>query len=191
LAKIRAWNDEKITKEWDGSTSQQLKSIRNLVIFLQKEFNLNDKTCININALLIKQVEKVKIFILLLTIGTLIPAVTNANNRDVIKVLSIKKVLEVDNSDYLKDLCNKWKLDKKEIIHFFATAEKDINSAQINSFDIYPCEIKGELLINGINKKYSINLGGLGFFYGKNIKQIVFGCSKGECLRYVHYEPDM
>lgn len=33
----------KDTKLWDEATSHQLKSIWNLVIFLQKEFNLGDK----------------------------------------------------------------------------------------------------------------------------------------------------
>ncbi|WP_218057390.1 peptidoglycan recognition protein family protein, partial [Gilliamella sp. Fer1-1] len=39
---VVAWWDDK-TKLWDDATPQQLESIRNLVIFLQKEFNLNDK----------------------------------------------------------------------------------------------------------------------------------------------------
>jgi hypothetical protein len=79
-------------------------------------------------------------------------------------------------------------LRKKDIARFFLTAEKYINSAQISAFDVYTCEINGELLINGINKSYSIDLGGLAFIYGKNTEQIAFGCSKGECLRYVYYE---
>lgn len=146
------------------------------------------KTCININVLLIKQVEKVKIFILLLIIGILTPIVTNAINRDDIEVLTMKKVLEIDDGGYIKDLCNKWKLSKKDIADFFSTAEKSINSAQINSFNIYSCKIKGELLINGRNNQYDIDLGGLAFIYGKNTEQLIFGCSQGECLKYVHYE---
>lgn len=147
------------------------------------------KTCIDINISLIRQVEKVKIFILMLIIGMLIPVVTNAINRDDIEVLTIKKTLEIDDNGYIKDLCNKWQLNKKNIVHFFSTAEKSINSAQINSFDVYSCKIKGELLINGIKKQYDIDLGGLAFIYGKNTKQLIFGCSKGECLKYVYYEP--
>lgn len=149
------------------------------------------KTCININVSLIKQVEKAKIFILLLIIGILTPIVTNAINRADIKVLTMKKVLEIDDDGYIKDLCNKWKLSKKDVANFLSTAEKSINSAQISSFDIYSCKIKGELLINGINSKYDIDLGGLAFIYGKNKEQLIFGCSQGECLKYVHYEHDV
>lgn len=119
----------------------------------------------------------------------LTPIVTNAINRDDIEVLTIKKTLEIDDNGYIKDLCNKWQLNKKDIVHFFSTAEKSINSAQINSFDVYSCKIKGVLLINGIKKQYDIDLGGLAFIYGKNTKQLIFGCSKGECLKYVYYEP--
>ncbi|SCC24611.1 hypothetical protein [Gilliamella intestini] len=148
------------------------------------------KTCINISALLIKQVEKVKIFTLLLTIGTLTPVVTNANNRDELKVLSIEKeiLVEMDKDDYLYDLCNKWKLSKKDITRFFLTAQKSINSTQIDSFDLYNCEIQGELLVNGIKKEYQINLGGLAAIRERGGEEIEFGCSKGECLKYVYYE---
>jgi hypothetical protein len=110
-------------------------------------------------------------------------------NHDEIKVLSIKKVIKEGSDDYLNDLCNKWNLGKKDIARFFLTAEKYINSAQISAFDVYTCEINGELLINGVNKSYSIDLGGLAFISGENKDQIAFGCYKGECLKYVHYEP--
>ncbi|XKM12769.1 hypothetical protein RCS94_06995 [Orbaceae bacterium ac157xtp] len=122
-----------------------------------------------------------------LIIGILIPVIANADNQPKIEVLSIEKVMKTDD-DSVARLCLQWELNEKEITDFFFTAKKFITGAEVNLFDIYPCEIEGTLLLNGVNSKYSINLGGSAFIYGKNIQQIGFGCSGGECLKYINYK---
>ncbi|MFD1261648.1 hypothetical protein [Entomomonas asaccharolytica] len=117
----------------------------------------------------------------------LIPEITNAESIPKIEILTIEKKIK-ESDEYSKKLCNAWDLNKENIKDFFLTAEPFITGAEMSYFDIYPCETKGYLLINDVKRKYSINLGGSGFIYGFGKEQEGFGCRKGKCLEYVHYE---
>ena len=119
--------------------------------------------------------------------GILIPNITNAKDIPCIEVktLEIKNIYEKNDTSICKD----WNLTKADVEAFFKTAEPFAFSAQFNEFDILNCEASGELIFNGVNRKYSINHGGSAFIYGFGTEQQGYGCREGECLKYVDYVP--
>lgn len=119
--------------------------------------------------------------------ATLIPGIINAKSESKMEILTVEKHLVGKEDNYLGKICDQWNLTPQNVRHFFRTARPFIFDGELNSFDIYPCDITGLLKIDGKEKKYRINLGGTAFISDSDTQQ-GFGCKTGECLKYVHYE---
>lgn len=110
-----------------------------------------------------------------------------AKERPNVHVLTLEIKNIYKGSD--EGACIGWNLSKQDVETYFKTAEPFPFSSDINRFDIYNCEVSGELIFNDVKRKYSINLGGSAYLYGLGTEQQGYGCTQGECLKYVDYTP--
>lgn len=123
---------------------------------------------------------KVAIFILATVIST---ACAENKKHDVYVAGSVEKVLQKAPDDALVTACENWNIDSNAIKTVF-TLSDEYTEYPYSQFYQTPCDITGDLVINGLKWHFSLNGGGI-MTLSREDKTMYRGCSDTQCAPYI------
>jgi hypothetical protein len=113
---------------------------------------------------------------------------TNSPIKDplpTVKVLSIEKenTRIASTGEDLGKQCDKWQLDKPTIEKIFKASKQISGEEHHYLYDVWPCDMKGEILINRDTFSFEVNPGSYMVIWNRD-KQLYYGCTNKKFEKY-------
>lgn len=123
---------------------------------------------------------KVATFILVTVIST---ACAENKKQNVYVTGSVEKVLQKSSDNTLTTACKRWDIDRDAIKTVFRLSD-EYTEYPYSQFYQTPCDITGNLVIDGLKWHFSLNGGGIMTLSHEN-KTMYRGCSDTQCSPYI------